>query len=65
MNLNKLKILRKEKGFTLEELSNLTGLSAGYLCHLENGSRNNPSILVMEKLAQALNKSVFEIFFDK
>ena len=65
MNFNKLKMLRKEKGFTLEELSELTGISVGYLCHLENGSRNNPSIQVMEKLAQALNKSVFEIFFDK
>ncbi len=65
MDFNKLKMLRMEKGITLEELSKLSGISAGYLCHLENGSRNNPSIVVMEKIAQALNKSIFEIFFDK
>lgn len=35
MYYNKLKIIRKEKGITLEKLSELCGVSAGYLCHLE------------------------------
>ena len=63
MRNNKIEILRKEKGITLAELARLTGLSAGYLCHLEKGSRNNPSLEVMEKIAKALNRSVVEIFF--
>ena len=60
---NRIEILRKEKRITLAELARLTGLSAGYLCHLEKGSRSNPSLEVMEKIAKALNKSVVEIFF--
>ena len=65
MYYNKLKKIRKEKGMTLEELSELCGVSAGYLCHLENGSRPHPSIEVMEKIANALNKTIFEIFFNQ
>ena len=65
MYYNKLKKIRKEKGMSLEELSELCGVSAGYLCHLENGSRAHPSIEVMEKIANALNKTIFEIFFNQ
>ena len=65
MYYNKLKKIRKEKGMTLEELSELCGVSAGYLCHLENGSRAHPSIEVMEKIANALNKTIFEIFLNQ
>lgn len=65
MYYNKLKEIRKEKEMTLEELSEKCGVSAGYLCHLENGSRAHPSIEVMEKIAKALNKTIFEIFFNQ
>ncbi len=65
MYYNKLKSIRKEKGMTLEELSRKSKVSSGYLCHLENGSRTNPSIEVMEKISKALNKTIFEIFFNK
>lgn len=63
MYCSKLKKIRKEKGITLETLSELSNISVGYLCHLENGSRKNPSIEVMEKIAKALNVNIFEIFF--
>ena len=65
MYYNKLKKIRQEKGLTLESLAAKTGISAGYLCHLENGSRQHPSIEVMEKIAQALDKTIFEVFFNK
>ena len=65
MYYNKLKQIRIGKGITLEKLSEMSGISAGYLCHLENGSRNHPSIEVMEKIAKALDKTIFEIFFNK
>jgi len=61
---NKMRILRKQKGMTLTELSVKTGLSSGYLCHLEKGSRKNPSSIVMEKIAKELGKNVQEIFYD-
>lgn len=65
MYYNKLKSIRSEKGMTLEELSRKSGVSSGYLCHLENGSRTHPSIETMEKIAKALNKTIFEIFFNR
>lgn len=60
---NQIKKIREEKGLTLLKLSSLSGVSVGYLCHLERGSRNNPSIEVMERISKALNKSIAEIFF--
>lgn len=63
MYKSKLKSLRIKRGMTLEELSELSGVSTGYLCHLEKGTRKNPSIEVMEKIAKALNTNAYEIFF--
>lgn len=63
MYKNKIKYIRQEKGMTLLHLSNLSGVSVGYLCHLEKGSRNNPSLEVMERISKALDKTVAEVFF--
>ncbi len=65
MYYNKLKYIRKSQKMTLEELGRRAGVSAGYICHLENGSRKHPSIEVMESIAKALNKTIFEIFFNE
>ena len=61
---NKMKQIRKETGMTLEELSAKTGISVGYLSHLERGTRENPTICVMDKIAYALGKSLLEVFFS-
>lgn len=63
MNKNRIKEIRKEQGITLVRLSNITGISAGYICHLEKGTRKNPSAEIMEKISLALNKNVYDIFF--
>ena len=63
MNKNKIKIIREEKGMTQQNLAKLAKISVGYLCHLEKGSRKNPSLEVMKRIAKALNKSVAEVFF--
>lgn len=60
-----LKKARKERHITLERLSKISGVSVGYLCHLEQGTRKNPSIDVMEKIAKALEKDITELFFSK
>jgi len=60
---NQVKKVREEKGITLVKLSEISGVSVGYLCHLEKGTRKNPSIEIMEKISKALNKSITEIFF--
>lgn len=60
---NKLKYYRKKQKLTLKELSEITGISVGYLSHLENGSRTNPSMKTMYKISQAVNTSIEEVFF--
>ena len=65
MYKNKIRTYRKQKGMTLEEMSKLVGISIGYLCHLEKGTRENPSKGIMEKIAKILNKSIVEVFFSE
>ena len=60
--MNNLRKIRTELGITMTELASLTNLSVGYICHLEKGSRINPSYAVMKKVAQALHKEIFDIF---
>ena len=54
-----------KKGLTLEYVSNVAGISVGYLCHLEKGTRANPSAQKMEKIAKALDESVATVFFNQ
>lgn len=42
MYKSKLKLLRIKRGMTLEELSELSGVSTGYLCHLEKRDKEEP-----------------------
>ena len=63
MSTNNLTKIRKTKNLTIKELSDLSGVSMGYICHLEKGSRKNPSIYVMEKIAKALGEPIIKIFF--
>lgn len=65
MYRNKIKYYRTKKGLTLKEVADKCGISAGYLCHLEKGKRENPSIEVMENIAIILGASIPEIFFPK
>lgn len=65
MYKNKIRYYRTKKGFTLKEVADKCGISAGYLCHLEKGKRENPSIEVMENIAIILGESIPEIFFPK
>lgn len=62
MSYNYINKIRKEKGITLSELSMRSGISVGYLCHLEKGTRKNPSLEVMERIAESLGKTITEIF---
>lgn len=59
---NNIYVIRKSKNLTLKELASLTNLSVGYLCHLENGTRLNPSMSTMTKICNALDKSLSEVF---
>lgn len=49
-----LRELRKQRGFSLAELQDKTGISASYLNRMENGERKTPSVSIIETLANAL-----------
>ena len=65
MSTNKIKEYREEKGTSAKKLANLVGISTGYLCHLEKGTRNNPSMEIMKKISFELDKSVLDVFFSE
>ncbi len=62
--MNNIRKYRIEKGYTLEKFAELVGVSTGYICHLEKGTRKNPSYEVMKKISERFNKSISEIFED-
>ena len=64
MYKNKIRIYRIKRGLTIKELADKCGVSAGYICHLEKGNRDNPSTEVMENIAIVLGKTIPEIFFS-
>ncbi|WP_340124189.1 helix-turn-helix domain-containing protein [Methylobacter svalbardensis] len=53
---NILRIL-DEKGITKEQLSKMSGVSMGFICDLTNG-KSNPSLRIMEQIANALDTSL-------
>ena len=52
--------LRKEAGFTQEQLAERSGLSQQYLSKLESG-RRNPTVVTLYELAMALGVSHVEL----
>ena len=60
--LKQIKNCRKQRNMTLTDLSEKTGISAGYLSHLENGSRKNPSYDTLVKISNALDLDITFFF---
>ena len=58
---NRIKELRKQKGFSQEKLANLADIDRTYLPTIEKGERN-VSIEVVERLARALDVKVKDLF---
>ncbi|TDL73874.1 XRE family transcriptional regulator [Rhodococcus qingshengii] len=61
MDGNKLKVMRIEKGISLNKLSELTGISKSYLSLIERNIQKNPSIDILSKLAKALEMEVEDL----
>jgi quercetin dioxygenase-like cupin family protein/DNA-binding XRE family transcriptional regulator len=53
--------MRESRDWTLEVLSEKTGLSKAYLCRLEGGERQ-PSLAALGEIAKALGVSIAELF---
>lgn len=54
---NKVRVLRKEKGWSQEELGNRAKLHRTYIGSIERSERNI-SLLNIERIARALNVSI-------
>ena len=55
-----LQRIRRGKGLSQEELAHIANVHQTYLSGVEGGKRN-PSVLVLERIAQALNVDVAEL----
>lgn len=60
----RIRDLRKERDWTIDQLADLTALSRGYLSQLETGKRQ-PSVETLETLAQALKVAVPDLYADR
>ena len=58
MNGNKIRILRKEKDFTIEKLADITGFTASYISQVER-NKIEPSLSALNKISNALNVSLY------
>ena len=56
-----VRVLRRRRKMTIEQMSQATGLNRGYLSRLERGEKA-PSIASVVKLAQALDVPVSTLF---
>ena len=60
----KIRRLRKEKGFTLDKLADLTESSKSYIWELENKSPPRPSAEKLAKIAEKLGTTI-EFLLDE
>ncbi|WP_018130092.1 helix-turn-helix domain-containing protein [Effusibacillus pohliae] len=47
-----LRDIRKKKGLTLDQVADIVGTTAGYLSHIERGTKRNPSYKIVLGLAK-------------
>ncbi len=57
----KIKTIRLEKNISQEQLANSAEIDRTYISDIEKGERN-VSLLIIQKLAKALDKEIFELF---
>lgn len=60
----KVKVLREEKGFSIEQLANVSNVDRNYISDIEKGKRN-ASIEIIEKVINGLETDLATFFSDK
>ena len=58
---HKIKSLREQKEYSIEYLANIANIVRTYISDIEKGKRN-VSLLIIEKLAKALEVNIQELF---
>ncbi|QED46786.1 helix-turn-helix domain-containing protein [Cytobacillus dafuensis] len=61
----RIKRLRIEKGYSINELSEKSGISKSYLSYIERGIQQNPSLQVLSRLANTLETNVEDLLDNK
>ena len=61
---DRLRQFRQAKGLSLDKLASETGISRAYLWKLERKANVNPSIDLIEKLAEALGTTIGDLAVD-
>lgn len=60
----KVKALREGKGFSIEQLANISNVDRNYISDIEKGKRN-ASIEIIEKVINGLETDFVTFFSDK
>jgi transcriptional regulator with XRE-family HTH domain len=65
--MNQIKQFREAADMTIRKLSEKASVAVGYLSTLENDTNGdtNPSKDVMQRISEALGKTVSEVFFPE
>ena len=66
MTINKqlgarIRYLRQQKNWTIEDLALEAGINRNYLCDLERGSRN-PTVNILNRIVKALDINLSTLF---
>lgn len=61
----RIRQLREERGLTQTELARKSGLAQPTLSELERGSKTNPSLKVLRRLADALGIDVADLIKEE
>lgn len=59
-----IKYIRKNKNMSLYELSKKTGISRTYLRNLENNRSLNPTMFILQKIAEELEVNIKDLFYS-
>ncbi|APH04409.1 helix-turn-helix domain-containing protein [Bacillus weihaiensis] len=57
----RLRELRQEKGYSISELAELSGVSKSYLSYIERDVQKNPSLQFLTKISNTLEVDVHEL----
>ncbi|WP_206921865.1 helix-turn-helix domain-containing protein [Alicyclobacillus acidoterrestris] len=57
--------IRKQKKMSIYALAKKAGVNQSYLWKLENNERYNPSMAILQKLADALDVSVLDLWKEE
>lgn len=64
MYIFSIKPIRIKRNLTLYELSKRTGISRTYLRGLENNKKFNPTLLILQKIAEELEVNIKDLFYS-